>query len=447
MATRVTPSKRIRAEIDEVFGSDRELGAILEDVARLRVRLLMQAALEAEFTEFLGRERYARGERARDGSLNGYQEVTRKTTAGAITLHRPKSRGTSEAFASRLLGKGVTRTNALESLVIAGFVRGLSVHDVEAALACSHGSHVLRDARFCPMKVGVQLPEVEREVGWRELAGIARAAEDGGFDSVWVGDHYLYEDPPRGPWEAWSLLAAIAAVTSRVEIGPLVACLGFHNPAVLAKKVATVDEISEGRLILGVGAGWNRVEFDAFGIPFDNRVERFEDSFTILRELLSHGESSHAGKFHRIRECRLLPRPRRVPPMMIGSIGPRMLSLTLPFVEMHHAWFAWFGNDGAGIRTLQLKIDESCRAVGRDPATLERSVALYVQLPEGGGRMSGDIASRESPPIPLPRLPEVLSELAAERIGHVQLVLDPITRESVEGAARVINSNLGAARD
>ena len=139
MSTRVSPTERIRADIDELFASDRELGDVLEDVARLGVRLLMQAALEAEVTEFLGRERYARGERAREGSRNGYCPTTVKTTAGPVTIERPKLRGTDEQFASRLLGVGVCRTNALESLVIAGFVRGLSVRDVEATLADALG--------------------------------------------------------------------------------------------------------------------------------------------------------------------------------------------------------------------------------------------------------------------------------------------------------------------
>jgi putative transposase len=140
VSTRVSPTERVRAEIDELFASNRDLGDVLEDVARLGVRLLMQAALEAEVTEFLGRDRYVRGERARKGSRNGYGPTTLKTTAGPVTLMRPKLRGTDEQFASRLLGVGVTRTNALESLVVAGFVRGLSVRDVEASLAEALGS-------------------------------------------------------------------------------------------------------------------------------------------------------------------------------------------------------------------------------------------------------------------------------------------------------------------
>ena len=139
MSTRVSPVERIRADIDDLFDSDRDLGEVLEQVARLGVRLLMQTAIEAEVTEFLGRERYAHGERARSGSRNGHCPTTIKTTTGAVTIDRPKLRGTDEAFASRLLGVGVCRTNALESLVIAGFVRGLSVRDVEATLADALG--------------------------------------------------------------------------------------------------------------------------------------------------------------------------------------------------------------------------------------------------------------------------------------------------------------------
>lgn len=140
MSMRVSPATRVCTQIDELFASERELGAVLEEVARLGVRLLMQTALEAEVSEFLGRERYARGERRRPGSRNGYSPTTIKTTAGPITIERPKLRGTDDRFASRLLGAEVTRTNALESLVIAGYVRGLSTRDVEATLAEALGA-------------------------------------------------------------------------------------------------------------------------------------------------------------------------------------------------------------------------------------------------------------------------------------------------------------------
>ena len=111
-----------------------------------------------------------------------------------------------------------------------------------------------------PIGVGIQLPEVEREVRWPELLAMARAAESGGFDSIWLGDHLLYRGdgrPERGPWEAWTLLAALAAATERVRLGPLVACAGFHAPGLIAKMAATIDEVSGGRFVLGLGAGWN----------------------------------------------------------------------------------------------------------------------------------------------------------------------------------------------
>src|SRR5664279_2234644 len=119
---------------------------------------------------------------------------------------------------------------------------------------------------------------------------MARAIEAVGFDAVWVGDHLLYRwdgiAEARGPWECWTMLAAIAAVTSRITLGPLVASTSFHAPAMLAKQAATVDEISGGRLILGLGAGWNETEYAAFGFPFDHRIGRFEEAFTIIRTCL-----------------------------------------------------------------------------------------------------------------------------------------------------------------
>src|SRR5690606_29038723 len=168
------------------------------------------------------------------------------------------------------------------------------------------------------MLIGVQLPEVERPVTWPEIREVALVAESCGLDSVWVGDHLLYRDDgeSRGPYEAWSLLAALAEATERVSLGPLVASVSFHAPAMLAKKAATVDDISGGRLILGLGAGWNRVEYDAFGFPFDNRVDRFEEAFTIIRTLLREGSMDFEGRYHTVRESELIPKPRPDIPIM-----------------------------------------------------------------------------------------------------------------------------------
>src|SRR5215213_6860584 len=149
------------------------------------------------------------------------------------------------------------------------------------------------------MRIGVQLPEVERRVGWPEYRAMARAAEAAGFDSIWLGDHLLSradERPERGPWEAWTLLAALAAATERVRLGPLVACAGFHSPGLVAKMAATLAEVSGGRFVLGLGAGWNEEEFRAFGLPFDRRVSRFEEAFAIVRGLLAGDRVTFHGR-------------------------------------------------------------------------------------------------------------------------------------------------------
>jgi len=296
-----------------------------------------------------------------------------------------------------------------------------------------------------PLKVGVQLPEIEREVRWPELLDMIRAIEDLGFDSIWVGEHLLYRFPdrgPRGPWEAWTLMAAIAAVTSRVEFGPLVACTNFHNPALLAKQATALDEVSGGRLVLGLGAGWNETEFRAFGYPYDHRIDRFEEAFTIIRTLLREGAVDYDGRWYQVRDCEILPRgPRPAgPPLMIGSNGPRMLRATLPYVDSWNSWFADTGNRPDGVPALRDRVDAACREVGRNSTEVERTVAVLVALPGGAGRVEGGY-SKEAP-APMAGGPtemaEILRGYAGEGIGHVQLVLDPITVESIRALGPVL---------
>ena len=273
---------------------------------------------------------------------------------------------------------------------------------------------------------------------------MARIAEDIGLDSVWVGDHYLYrgEGRSRGPWEAWTQLAAIAAITSRVEIGPLVASTSFHEPAVLAKFAATVDEISGGRLILGLGAGWNETEYAAFGFPFDHRVSRFEEAFTILRTLLSEGHIDFDGRFYQLRDCELLPRGPRPggPPLLIGSSGPRMLRITMPYVQQWNAWYWWFGNSPARLAEQRELVDAACRDVGRDPGQVERTVAVFVELP--GAQGARDFDRESAPPVrgAPGEIAAVLRDFAAAGISHVQLVIDPVTPAGVEALAPVLEA-------
>jgi probable F420-dependent oxidoreductase len=296
-----------------------------------------------------------------------------------------------------------------------------------------------------PIRVGIQLPEVERVVRWPEYVAMARAAEDAGFDTLWLGDHLLYryaDGSTRGPWEVWTMLSAIAASTSRIRLGPLVAATAFHAPAMLAKLAATVDEVSGGRLIVGLGAGWNETEFRAFGFPFDHRISRFDEAFTIIRTLLRDGEIDFEGEYFQARDAVLLPRPARPggPPLMIGSVGPRMLEITLPHVEAWNVWYRDSNNSPAGMEPILRTLDGACRAVGRDPATLEKTSAVLVRLPGGTGRVMGDTTQKDVPPVQgsPAEIAARLRDYAALGLAEVQLVVDPITIESIQALAPML---------
>jgi alkanesulfonate monooxygenase SsuD/methylene tetrahydromethanopterin reductase-like flavin-dependent oxidoreductase (luciferase family) len=296
------------------------------------------------------------------------------------------------------------------------------------------------------MKIGVQLPEVEWEVPFPELVEMARTAEAVGFDSLWFGDHLIYDLPvgARGPWEVWTTLAAIAQATSTIELGPLVASTSFHAPAMLAKQAATVDAIAQGRLTLGLGAGWNRREYDAFGFPYDHRVSRFEEAFTIIRTLLADGEVDFHGEFYDADHCVLHPRSPRPggPPLMVGSIGARMLDITLPHVASWNMWWSQYGNTAAGFAREKQRVDELIEAAGRT-GEVEATAAVHVRLGGGAGRQMGDYVGKSTIE-PLTGSPEELAdqlhEFAAAGAAHVQLCVDPITRATIEWLADVITA-------
>ncbi len=289
-----------------------------------------------------------------------------------------------------------------------------------------------------PCKVGVQLPEVERFVPWPEYLDLARRVEEVGLDSVWVGDHLVYDLPDgstRGPYEAWTTLAAIAAVTERVEIGPLVASSSFHAPTMLAKHAATVDAISQGRLILGLGAGWNRREYDAFGFPYDRRVSRFEEALAIIVPLLREGRTTFHGQFYDVDDCVLDPRPVREggPPIMLGSNSPRMLSIGLPVVDSWNVWWSIYDNSVERFAELKAGVD----AVMPEGRYVEATAAVLVTLPGGKGRLMGEWYDARVTTVTPDDLGDHVRGLADAGATHLQLVLDPITASSVEtvGAA------------
>lgn len=290
-----------------------------------------------------------------------------------------------------------------------------------------------------PCRIGIQLPEVERRVDWPELFAMARAAEDVGFDSLWLGDHLLYDLPGgvvRGPWEVWTSLAALAAVTTRVELGPLVASTAFHAPAMLAKQAATVDAISGGRLILGLGAGWNEREFRAFGFPYDHRISRFEEAFAIVRRLLREGRADFAGRYFAISDCVLDPPPVRPggPPLMLGSTGERMMRIALPHVDAWNVWWSDYGNTSEGFAAVRSRVSEAAIRAGRAPGDVAATAAVLVGLPGGGGRVMGETYNAPVSAVSgsAAQIADHLARMAAAGAAHLQLVVDPITRESIE---------------
>lgn len=276
---------------------------------------------------------------------------------------------------------------------------------------------------------------------------MARAAESAGFDSLWVGDHLLYDMPDgtvRGPWEAWTTLAGLAAVTERIELGPLVAATAFHAPAMLAKQAATVDAISGGRLLLGLGAGWNEREFAAFGLPYDHRVSRFEEAFTIIRALLREGHVNFNGKYHQAPDCTLDPPPVRPggPPLILGSVGPRMLQIGLPHVDAWNIWWADYGNTPEGFAAVRKRVDEAAEAAGRARGEVSATAAALIQLPGAVGRPTGDKQGRRISPVagsPLD-LAQHVAALAQSGAAQVQLVVDPITVESIEWLGQTLTA-------
>lgn len=314
-----------------------------------------------------------------------------------------------------------------------------------------------------PLKVGYALPETEFRRGpevasWTELRALAEQAEAVGFDSLWVIDRLLFpkgdelfgtpNPQTHGGWEAWSLMAALAAVTDRVELGQIVTNNLFRNPALLAKMAATVDEISNGRLILSVGAGDGGEDAPMFGFADDRRVDRFEEALQILTGLLRTGRIDFDGSYYQVRNGELRPRGPRPngPPVLIGSqLGPRMMRLVAQYADRWNTFLPMRPEDVAS--TLE-PLRAACAAVGRDPATLELSLLVSVNLPlprqHPPSTAYGMDRALESPTDPgvLSGEPAAIAghlrAYAGAGIGHVIVQLDPDTVEGIGAFAPVL---------
>ena len=272
------------------------------------------------------------------------------------------------------------------------------------------------------MKVGLVLPTVGGTDAsplprYAELRELALQAEDAGFDALWVPDHLMQ----GSTWECWSVLAGLAEATNRIEIGPWVRCAHFNNPAILAKMAVAVDEMSGGRLILGLGAGWHQPEFDAFGVAWDHRVDRFEEELQIIVPLVREGTVSFQGRYYQAIDCQILPRGPRPggPPIFIGAGGPRMMRLAARYADM---WCYGYREPAPSTHSeLLAGFDTACQEVGRDIGTIEVQDGFPVAYPDLGPVPEGweTIAKRQG------QIAAELHRLEALGVHHAVILFAP----------------------
>ncbi len=283
------------------------------------------------------------------------------------------------------------------------------------------------------MKIGVALPISQKpETGdipsYQEIKSLAQSAEAAGFDSIWLFDHLIYRWPDRptsGPWECWTLLSALADATERVQLGTIVLCTAFRNPAVLAKGAVTLDAISGGRLILGLGAGWHQPEFDAFGLPFDHLAGRFEEAIKIIAPLVKEGKVDFTGEYYSAPDCEMHPAPPEGGiTVLIASKGPRMLRLTAQYADSWNS--AWFGNP-TQLGPRRADLEAACGEVGRDPQTLEVTAGVQIAYPDLGDVPANTADAEKFLTGSAEEVAAGLREYDALGVGHVIVNLMPNT--------------------
>jgi probable F420-dependent oxidoreductase len=283
------------------------------------------------------------------------------------------------------------------------------------------------------------LGETQDVGSWPRIREIAEATEAHGLDSLWVADHFFYKPPdgePQGMHEAWTLLSAVAAVTSRVTLAPLVLCSAFRNPGLLANMAATLDEVSGGRLLLGVGAGWHDPEFEAFGYPPDHKVGRFEEWIEIVARLLSGETVTFDGRYYQTRDAVVLPAPSRRIPLLVAGNKPRMMGLVARYADSWNT--AWFGRPDDRLRERLDDLDRALDEAGRDRGSLGRHVGLLVRDPDQAAEDDSDFFAGT-----VEELADLLREHERLGIGHAVAILEPRTPQSVERLARAVELSRG----
>ena len=238
------------------------------------------------------------------------------------------------------------------------------------------------------MRIGVTLPLSDGDTPdghsptFAETAAFARHAEAADLDSIWIFDHVLFRsagEPDGAVREGWTTLAALAPLVTRVELGSLVMCSSFRNPALMAKMAATLDDLSGGRVILGLGSGWHDPEYEAFGWPVDHKVGRFAEDLEIAARLLRGERVTFSGTWRQTSDAVLAPPPERRVPVLVAAKGERMLRLTATWAD---AWnTAWFGRVDDRLRTRLDGLAAACAFVGRDPSTIRRTIGIRLEEP------------------------------------------------------------------
>jgi probable F420-dependent oxidoreductase len=283
--------------------------------------------------------------------------------------------------------------------------------------------------RIGPVEDGAEPPR------YAAIRDMACRIEDAGLDSIWVYDHFLYRWPGRptdGIWESWTTLSALAEATQRVQIGPLVLCTPFRNPAVLAKMAITLDEVCGGRLTLGLGAGWHQPEFDAFSVPFDHRASRFQEALEIICPLVRTGRVDFQGTYYTARDCEIIPRGPRPegPPVMLAGAGPRMLRLAARYADSWNT--AWHGEPASAIPRIE-SIRSACALEGRAPETLAVTASVGIGYPD-----LGPVTSRSTLTGTPEHVAEALRGYADLGVAHVMIEFAPYTPSALDRLAQAV---------
>jgi alkanesulfonate monooxygenase SsuD/methylene tetrahydromethanopterin reductase-like flavin-dependent oxidoreductase (luciferase family) len=299
------------------------------------------------------------------------------------------------------------------------------------------------------VKIGFMMPigentDTNTVPSYQEIRERALKAEAAGLDSIWLPDHLIYrfpEQPERGIHEAMTIWAGLAEATSTIELGTLVLCVPFRNPAVLAKMAVEIDEISNGRIILGLGAGWHQPEFDAFGISFDKKVERFEEALEIIVPLIRDNKVDFTGKHYSAPNSAINPEAKRQIPILIASKGPRMLDLTAKWADQWN--LAWYGRYSAFARDRELMYG-ALDARGRDRSSMKITTGITVNFPDlkdigEAARNTDKVLSGT-----VEEIADALVEYAENGVDQVIIAAAPLDIDRLAQIRSIVNERTGA---